>query len=80
MRSINKYLTEEKLTTEKRDSLPDDVFCGPERSFPCPDCIHVSAARAFLDRSHYSKNIKKSIRSCIERKAKELGCDDGEKE
>jgi hypothetical protein len=75
MRSVNEYLTEEKLTTEERDKLSNSVFCGPGRSFPCHDCKHVRAARAFLDRSHFSESTKKRIRTCINRKAKELGCD-----
>jgi hypothetical protein len=74
MRSIINYLTEEKLNAKKRNSLPDDIFCGPERSFPCHDCKHIIAAKAFVDQSHYSEKVKQNIRNCIERKSKELGC------
>ncbi len=63
-----------KLTTKDRKKLKKSVFCGPDRSFPCPDCNHVSAAKAFLGRSKFSKATKKKIAACINRKAKQLGC------
>lgn len=47
---------------------------GPNRSFPCPDCSHVAAAKAFLGRSKFSKETKKKIAACINSKAKKLGC------
>ena len=46
----------------------------PNRSFPCNDCAHVSAAKAFLGRSKFSTSTKKKIAACINRKAKQLGC------
>jgi len=33
-----KALWDAKLSTKKRKSLPDSSFCGPDRSFPVPDC------------------------------------------
>ncbi len=63
-----------KLTTKDRKKLPDSVYCGPGRSFPCNDCAHVAAAKAFLGRSKFSKETKKKIAACINRKAKQLGC------
>ena len=63
-----------KLTTKTRKALPDKVFCGPGRSFPCHDCAHVRAAKTYLGRSKYSKATKKKIAACINRKAKQLGC------
>lgn len=62
------------LTTKDRKKLPDSVYCGPHRSFPCNDCAHVAAAKAFLGRSKFSKETKKKIAACINRKAKKLGC------
>lgn len=62
------------LTTKTRKKLPDSVFCGPGRSFPCQDCSHVAAAKAFLGRSKFSKDTKDKIAACINKKAKSLGC------
>lgn len=62
------------LTTKTRKALPDSVFCGPGRSFPCQDCAHVRAAKVYLKRSHFSSATQKKIAACINRKAKALGC------
>lgn len=62
-----------KLSTEKRKSLPDSAFCGPNRSFPVPDCAHVTAARRLIGRYKGPGN-KSSILACVSRKAKALGC------
>ena len=29
-----------KLTTKDRKKLKKSVYCGPGKSFPCPDCKH----------------------------------------
>jgi hypothetical protein len=63
-----------KLTTKDRKRLPASAYCGPGRSFPCNDCSHVGAAKAFLGRSKFSEATKKKIAACINRKAKALGC------
>lgn len=47
---------------------------GPNRSFPVPDCQHVATAKAYLNRSKFSKDTKQKIAACINRKAKALGC------
>lgn len=64
-----------KLTTKDRKSLKSSTFCGPGRSFPITDCQHVGTARAYLGRSKFSESTKKKISACINRKAKQLGCD-----
>lgn len=46
----------------------------PNRSFPCNDCSHVAAAKAFLGRSKFSTSTKQKIAACINRKGKALGC------
>jgi len=51
------------------------TFCGPNRSFPVPDCKHVGVAKAYLGRANFSAATKKRIAACINRKAKALGCD-----
>jgi hypothetical protein len=64
-----------KLTTKQRKNLKKATFCGPNRSFPVPDCKHVAVAKAYLGRSNFSASTKKRIAACINRKAKQLGCD-----
>jgi hypothetical protein len=63
-----------KLTTKDRKKLKSGTFCGPGRSFPVPDCQHVSTAKAFLGRSKFSASTKQKIAACINRKSKQLGC------
>jgi hypothetical protein len=63
-----------KLTTKDRKKLKESTFCGPNRSFPVPDCKHVATAKAYLGRSKFSQDTKKKIAACINRKAKALGC------
>ena len=35
-----------KLTTAKRNALPQKVFAGPDRSYPIPDRSHAINAKA----------------------------------
>lgn len=63
-----------KLSTSKRKSLPGSTFCGPDRSFPVPDCAHVTAARRLVGR-YKGPGSKSKILACVNRKAKALGCD-----
>jgi hypothetical protein len=67
------------LTTKQRKKMKKGTFCGPDRSFPVPDCKHVGTAKAFLGRSKFSAATKKKIAACINRKAKQLGCASGKK-
>ena len=62
------------LTTKDRKKLKKSTFCGPNRSFPVPDCQHVATAKAYLNRSNFSKSTKQKIAACINRRAKALGC------
>jgi len=64
-----------QLSAEERKKLPSSAFCGPDRSFPVPDCAHVTAARRLIGR-YEGPGDKSKIRACINRKAKALGCDD----
>lgn len=63
-----------KLSTKKRNELPDTSFCGPNRTFPVPDCAHVTAALRLLGRAKVSESTKNKIKACVNRKAKSLGC------
>ncbi len=62
------------LSTKKRNSLRSTTFCGPNRSFPIPDCAHVTAARRLIGRYKGSESTKARIMTCVNRKAKQLGC------
>ena len=74
-------LQEDKaLSAEARNRLPDDVFCGPDKSFPIPDCAHVTAARRLIGQSKLSESQKKSVLGCVARKAKIMECDKSEDE
>lgn len=66
-----------KLSSEKRKSLPGKSFCGPGRSFPVPDCAHVTAARRLIGRAKLSADQKSKVLACVNRKAKNMGCDSG---
>lgn len=61
------------LSSSQRKKLPDSAFCGPQRSFPIPDCAHVTAGLRLLGR-YKGPGDKSKIRACIMRKAKDLGC------
>lgn len=66
--------TDAKLSTEKRKKLAKSTFCGPDKSFPVPDCAHVTAARRLIGR-YKGSGDKSTILACVNRKAKALGCD-----
>jgi hypothetical protein len=67
-------LDDAKLSAERRSKLKGSTFCGPNRSFPVPDCAHVTAARRLIGRAKGSPQSKSRILSCVSRKAKALGC------
>lgn len=69
-----------KLSTKKRKKLKGSTFCGPDRSFPVPDCAHVTAARRLIGRAKgLSASQKARILACVSRKAKSLGCKSAKK-
>ena len=77
---IDEQLEDAKLSTEKRKKLKKGTFCGPDRSFPVPDCAHVTAARRLIGRAKgLSASQKASILSCVSGKAKKLGCKSAKK-
>ncbi len=69
-----KALLDAKLSSKTRKGMASSSFCGPNRSFPVPDCAHVTAARRLIGRYKGPGN-KQSILSCVARKAKRMGCD-----
>jgi hypothetical protein len=62
-----------RLTAKQRKGLAGSTFCGPDRSFPVPDCAHVTAARRLIGR-YKGPGDKSRILACVARKAKALGC------
>lgn len=73
--ALNIELGDATLSTETRNKLPDSAFCGPERSFPIPDCAHVTAARRLIGRSKLSDAQKEKVMSCVNKKAESMSCD-----
>lgn len=72
-------LRDAKLSTKTRKGLKASTFCGPNRSFPVPDCAHVTAARRLIGR-YKGPGKKESILACVARKAKALGCGGAKKD
>lgn len=69
---------DKKLSTKERKKLKASQFCGPGKSFPVPDCAHVTAARRLIGRYKGSADEKKRILACVSRKAESLGCGGGD--
>lgn len=67
-------LKDAKLSAAQRKKLKGSSFCGPNRSFPVPDCAHVTAARRLIGRAKVSSATKQRILACVSRKAKAMGC------
>lgn len=73
--ALSTEVADKMLTTEERKNLPDSAFCGPERSFPVPDCAHVTAARRLIGRAKLSDSQKQKVLSCVNKKAEGMKCD-----
>ena len=63
------------LSKEQREKLPDSAFCGPNRSFPVPDCSHVTAARRLIGAYKGSGQAKSKILACVNKKASNMSCE-----
>jgi len=72
-------IEEAKLSSDKRKKLPKSSFCGPNKSFPVPDCAHVTAARRLIGR-YKGPGDKSTILACVSRKAKAMGCESKKKD
>lgn len=78
MEVMKDFLPEDaQLSASQRKSLPSSAFCGPDRSFPVPDCAHVRAARRLIGR-YKGSGDKSKILACVNRKARSMGCDSAE--
>jgi len=67
-----------KLSTAQRKRLEASTFCGPNRSFPVPDCAHVTAAKRLIGRAKVSSETKSRIIACVNRKSNKLSCGSAE--
>jgi hypothetical protein len=63
-----------RLSTEERRKFKASTFCGPKRSFPVPDCDHVTAAKRLIGR-YKGEGNKEDILACVDRKASKMKCD-----
>lgn len=68
------FLSDAKLSAERRKKLSSNQFCGPNKSFPVPDCPHVTAALRLLNRAKLTPDQKARVKACVLRKQKTLGC------
>lgn len=64
----------ERLDSEERNELNDNVFGLPERrEYPMPDAAHVRAAEAYF--RYCPEDLKPKLARAILQKAKEYGVD-----
>jgi hypothetical protein len=61
-----------KLTTSKRNALPQKTFAGPNRSYPIPDKNHAIAAKSMATR-YASPAVKAEVDAKVASKFPGLG-------
>lgn len=66
-------LEEAQLTYKKRENLPDEAFCGPNRTYPAHDAAHVRNGLARLSQFGKGKKSSSRILSCLKTRAKKMG-------
>ena len=76
--ALRASMEDASLSTEQRNKLPESAFCGPNRSFPVPDCSHVTAARRLVGRAKVSGSVKQKIMGCVNSKAAKMKCSQSE--
>jgi len=67
-----KELDDSKLSLSNLETLPESVFCGPDKSFPVLNSTHVVAARRLLEKLKDLEN-KEEITTALDLKEKALG-------
>lgn len=67
-----------KLSTTARKGLSKGTFCGPDRSYPVPDCSHGANAKARATQQvkagKLSAGSAAKIKACANRKMSSMGC------
>lgn len=71
-------MTVAKLTTKKRNSLPDSSFAGPDRSYPVFDKSHARNALARASEMEKKGKLSVSSKAKIDAKAHRI-LDGGER-
>ena len=68
-------IQEAKLSYASRQNLPASAFCGPDRSYPAQDAVHVRNGFARLSTfgARLPEPIRKKIYRCLVRRAKKFG-------
>lgn len=66
------------LSAKERKKLKSTVYCGPNRSFPVPDCAHVTAARSLIGRYKGSAETKQRILDNVSNMASKFDCGGGD--
>lgn len=67
-----------KLTTKKRNKLPDSSFAGPDRSYPVFDKAHAANAKARATQMQNKGKLSESSKAKIDSKANRI-LDGGER-
>tara|TARA_R110001606_G_scaffold95899_3_gene212418 strand:- start:217 stop:1956 length:1740 start_codon:yes stop_codon:yes gene_type:complete len=65
-------LGDKALSNEEKSELSEDVFCGPNRSFPVSDHAHLEAARKLISKARLSDAEKEKVLACVEEKAEAI--------
>ena len=65
-------IQEAKLTYKAREDLPEESFCGPNRTYPTKDAAHVGSAYQRLAQFGHRmpQSMRAKIMNCLGRKAK----------
>jgi phage portal protein BeeE len=61
-----------KLTTKKRNKLPDSAFAGPDRSYPVFDKSHAVNAKARATQMIKKGKLTASQKKKIDKKANKI--------
>lgn len=68
-------IQEARLSYAARQNLPASAFCGPDKSYPAQDAVHVG--KGFQRLSQFGKRMPKTIAlkiyRCLLRRAKKFG-------
>jgi hypothetical protein len=68
-----------KLTTKKRNSLPNKAFAGPGRSYPIEDRAHAANAKARASQMEKKGKLSPSMKAKIDAKANKVLAKKGKK-
>jgi hypothetical protein len=83
MQELEGYTVEEaKLSYQERKDLPKEAFCGPGRSYPANDAVHVRNGLARLGTfgGKLSPKVRARILGCLKSRAKKYGIEVSEAE